>query len=195
MTNEYTPSGNPEVVASGDGGSAGEPVRKKPGPKPGSKKKPTRAQSEKRQRRRRENFTDSHNLKLNVPEEAKDPGYVYRWINDTANGRLLDKTKFDDWDVVDVDQMKGYADPQKNVDGGQQMCRIVGTQRDSNEPLRGYLCRKPRDWYEEDKLKEQRPLDEIDEQLKRGQVPGVNIHKDDQDKIYLPQGPNNIERR
>lgn len=194
MTNEYTPSGNPEVAASGGEGSGGEPARKKPGPKPGSKRT-TRAQSEKRQRRRREDFTDSHNLKLHVPESAKDQEYTYRWINDTANGRILDKTKFDDWDIVEVDQMNGHADAQKNVGGGQQMSRIVGTQRDSNEPLKGYLCRKPKDWYEADKLKEQQPLDEIDEQLKRGQVPGVKLHRDDVDKIYLPQGPNNIERR
>ena len=141
-----------------------------------------------RRRRRRESLGDDRNMKLFVPEHQKDDNYVYRWINDTAGGRIYNKTKEDDWEVVE------YADDQAPAAGdvgeGQQIKRIVGGGA-NGQPLYAYLCRKPREFCEEDYKAEQAKIDEVENQLRRG---GPNQGQSDlpATHAYVPAGGNQI---
>ena len=89
--------------------------------------------------------------------------FVYRWINETP-GRLFAKTKEDDWDVVSND---GNAVKNDSVDLGDAVSQIVGTHPDGS-PLRAYLCRKVKGFWEEDQTEKQAELEAQLEQLRRG---------------------------
>jgi hypothetical protein len=87
--------------------------------------------------------------------------YVYRWIND-APGRIHGKTQEDDWDVVMKTGVK-----EDSADLGNAVSEIVGSKPDGS-PLRAYLCRKPRKFYDEDQAEKNRDLDRQLADMKRG---------------------------
>jgi hypothetical protein len=87
--------------------------------------------------------------------------YVYRWINDEP-GRIIVKTKQDDWDMVPQNGVK-----EDSTELGDRVSIVVGTMPDGS-PKRAYLCRKLKTYYDEDKATEQAALDEQLEQLRRG---------------------------
>ena len=87
--------------------------------------------------------------------------YVYRWINDVG-GRLQAKTVEDDWDVVMKDGVK-----EDSADLGNAVSEVVGSKPDGS-PMRAYLCRKPRRFYEEDQAEKTKALDAQLADLKRG---------------------------
>ncbi|HDA7928959.1 TPA: hypothetical protein O5V78_002736, partial [Staphylococcus aureus] len=57
------------------------------------------------ERRRRTGLGPDRNLKLHVPEEAKDPNFVYRWVNNRP-GRVMQLTQMDDYEVVSSEDGK-----------------------------------------------------------------------------------------
>lgn len=124
--NEYSPAprrrGRPPKSAE----PAHEPVRE------------TRVEKTRRERRRRADTSEYANLKLAVPASMKEPGFTYRWVNDTAGGRV--NSLYDqDWDIV--------SDPAIEGDGeGSPVARNV----DKEKPLRAVLMRKPEEFHEED---------------------------------------------
>lgn len=87
--------------------------------------------------------------------------FAYRWINDKP-GRIITKTKQDDWDMVPQ-----AGEKEDSTDLGSMVSVIVGTLPDGS-PMRAYLCRKPKTFYDEDKAAEQADLDEQLVQLRRG---------------------------
>ena len=136
-------------------------------------------------RRRRGDLDETRNRKLYVPEHVKDPAYEYRWINDTDGGRLTSKTKFDDWDIVTEAEMRGEVEATAGV--GTQVKRPVGGNNEF-----AYLCKKPRDLAEADRRKARVPLDEMEEQLKRGPLASGDGLKPSES--YVPGGKNEIRR-
>lgn len=112
----------------------------------------TRADETQRTRRRRQDTSELAGLNLRIPEELKDPAFEYRWINDTG-GRIHAKTKMDDWDKVE-----GVAPV------------VVDKTPRSGEPMRAFLCRKPKQLHEEDKAKAQARINEQENSLRRGKV-------------------------
>ena len=105
-----------------------------------------------------------HGARLGVSYDLLDfDQYAYRWINDTPGGaRIYEKTKNDDWDIVTQDGGILREDAQ---DGAVSV--VVGTNADGS-PLKAYLCRKPKQWYEEDQQAKSAELDEQLDQLRRG---------------------------
>ena len=148
----------------------------------------SRQKEEKPRRRRRNDVGGLSDTNLGVPEHAKDPNYEYRWINDTGSRRLHNKTVHDDWDVVTYDQTGQEMAPQ-DVGGGTQIARVAGT-HEGGGPMRTYLCRKPKEFYEEDKAAEQARIDELEATIKKGPTEDANALESSH--AYLPMGANQI---
>lgn len=148
-----------------------------------------KAEMKARRRRRDVDSEEDRNMKLQVPDALKDSNYSYRWINDTAGGRIMDKTQADDWDLVTKEELSKEGYTVNSLDTGDQIKRVVGSQ--DGQPLYAYLCRKPKEYYEEDKKAEQAKIDEIEQQILRGQnsdpkgLGGPNS--------YVPDGANKIQ--
>lgn len=126
------------------------------------KRGPGRPRKEETQRRRK----SRHGVigqRLGVNESMLDfERYAYRWLNDDP-ARLFNKMKEDDWDVVH--QQGGEVKDESDL--GSAVSTVVGTKPDGS-PLRAYLCRKPKPYFDEDKQAKQAELDDQLEQLRRG---------------------------
>ena len=121
-----------------------------------------RAVEEKKQRRRRGDLTIGRNQKLSLDTDRLDDNYVYRWVNDMP-GRVQALTKQDDWDVVSAEEI-GEDVRDKGV--GTNVERIVS----ATDGTKAVLLRKPRDYYEEDKAKEQASIREMEQAMERGEA-------------------------
>jgi hypothetical protein len=120
---------------------------------------PARVEAEQKKRRRRSDTSETRNLKLAVPSNLLDRDkFEYRWINDKASGRIQDKTVNDDWDIVHT-----LGADNKEV----AVTRNVGN-GESGQPMKAYLCRKPKEFYEEDRAKALKAIKEREEGLRRG---------------------------
>lgn len=120
-----------------------------------------RIEQERQRRRRREDPGFGRMRNLTVAGDL-DPNYVYRWIN-ADPGRITQLTKEDDWDVV---THLAHDDKDKGV--GSALERVV----DKRTGMRAVLVRKPRDYYEADKAREQEALIQTETHIKRGGSPG-----------------------
>jgi hypothetical protein len=146
-----------------------------------------RVENTQKARRRREESFDGLDYRLHVPEELKDPRYVYRWINDEP-GRIFQLTEQDDYDFVYDERIRSEGkDAHKNTDGGTRISRIVGRSK-TGEPLRAYLCRKLKDYYEEDQRKRHDHWQKVTAQVEMGRVPGSSgLFNSDPEHAYIPR--------
>lgn len=110
---------------------------------------PSRARenTEKRSRRMRGSNDLSHQMKLGVGFKL-DPNFEYRWINGGLDDqRLHDKTRTEqqgaDWQPL----TSNGEEPSDST--GTVLRRAVGTNQ-AGQVEYAYLCRKPKDLYEED---------------------------------------------
>jgi hypothetical protein len=103
-------------------------------------------------RRRRSDAYAGYDLRLEVPEHLKDPAYAYRWINDDK-GRLHARTKQDDWDFVEDENIVSHTDEKNQNETISRIRREVGVTA-SGRPLYAYLCKKKQEYVEEDFQKE-----------------------------------------
>ena len=140
---------------------------------------PGRPPREQQHAERRKKRGGIHGSRMGVSMDLLDFNqYAYRWINDTPGGaRMYEKTKNDDWDLVSQD---GGVVKNDATDGAVSI--IVGTNPDGS-PLRAYLCRKPKTWYDEDQAAKQAELDEQLNQLRRGLTRDGQSQSD-----YVPAG-------
>lgn len=83
-----------------------------------------------------------------IPAEALDRNFVYRWIDDRP-GRLHMATKMDDYDFVKLDELgtawSAYDAEGESDDRVRMIAEATGA-----KPVHTYLCRKPRDFWNED---------------------------------------------
>jgi hypothetical protein len=136
-----------------------------------------------RRRRRDSIYFDGADFNLMVPDEEKDPRYVYRWVNDDKY-RMTQMTKQDDWDIC---QTSEFSSDFKNTDGGTSISRIVG--RDAHGGImRAYLCKKLKEYDDEDRAKELRRINQMYTQMREGQIPGRDsLSKENEDLRYVPK--------
>ncbi len=140
-----------------------------------------RIEEERARRRRREDITSGRQRNLAVEGEM-DSRFEYRWINDDP-GRVHRLTVRDDWDVVTCESLGIRSDKDKGIGTGVE--RIVG----KSDGKRGILVRKPKEFYIEDKLKEQGLLDETDAAMKRGETKSPDgLREIEGGKAYVPSG-------
>lgn len=120
--------------------------------------------SPKREGERRRRKSAGQTLgKLGVnPDLLDHDKYAYRWLNDEQNGRIVLKTKHDDWDLVPEDGQK-----EENTDLGGKVSIIVGAHKDGS-PKRAYLARKLKTFYDDDRAEAQKALDKQLAELRRG---------------------------
>jgi len=139
--------------------------------------RPNRAEETKRERRRKPGQTIAAGIKLHVDESKLDrQKYSYRFAND-KNGRVQ-QLQASDWDIA----------PEGAKDGSVHSTHAGA---EEGKPYNAVLMRKPKDWYDEDMKEKQRPLDEMDEAIRRG-----NTEHKANERIagaYTP-GTNTIER-
>lgn len=146
--------------------------------------RPPRKQVEKKKRRRRDDMSLSRHDRLAVPENAKDPNYQYRWVNDSP-GRIHALTQMDDYDVVTEEELSG-----QEYDGeGTPVRRALGFGPGGDE-YHAYLCKKPREYYEADKAKEQEAIAEVEKAAEQGVAPGED-GLTSADHAYVPRGHQN----
>lgn len=145
---------------------------------PGRPKKEARATQEKKQRRMRSDLGMGRLMRLSFPEDGLDrTKYNYHVINDKQGGRLQDLTDphYDNWSFVTKREMQETAsrkrgepyDDRKDTDPGENVSRIVGTHPDGTA-LRGYLCKKPKEWFKEDFQKAQANIAEQESAMEKG---------------------------
>lgn len=128
---------------------------------PNTTTKPEPEQRKRADRRRRTDL-ETTGGRLGVDPALLDHDrYAYRWFNDQP-GRIVSKTKHDDWDMIPQNGEK-----EDSTDLGAMISIVVGTNPDGS-PKRAYLCRKPKGYFEEDRAKAQRELDRQLDMLQRG---------------------------
>jgi hypothetical protein len=126
-------------------------------------------------------------MKMQVPEI---PGYHCHWIND-YQGRvekaIRAKYEFVDADEVELHDFSLAGDSTKtgNQDLGTRVSMVVGTD-EGGKPMRAYLMKLREELWKIDQELQQRPNDEISQQLKRGKLgaqPGMS--PEDAGKTYV----------
>ena len=148
--------------------------------------RPPRKEAETSQRRRRGTLSLDRNLKLHIPEAAKDPNYVYRFINDRmGTDRVRKLTMEDDYDIVHTHELLGgYGDePPAEGQEGTPIRRQVGSS--DGKPTYAYLVRKPKQYYDADKAEEQKLIDSQEKERLSGQRTGAN-ELTPADRAYTP---------
>ncbi len=136
----------------------------------------SRTDDHKPRRRRVANASDI-GLRLGISPSILDvANYEYRWINDDERSRLHAKTQEDDWDVVRNDG----SVKEDSADLGNAISRIVGTKK-TGEPMRAYLCRKPKMYFDDDQKAKKAELDRQLADLRRGKSASGDSQSD-----YIP---------
>lgn len=104
--------------------------------------------------------------KLRIPEDRLElRRYVYRWGNDDGR-RIYDLTQNDDYAFVH--QTDGEI--KETSDMGSAVSEPVGKNKEG-APVRGYLLRKRRDWWEADQMQKKEEIEEQFNQMRRGYDP------------------------
>lgn len=110
-------------------------------------------------------------LKMAIPEKARQEYgelYEFRWINDVGM-RLHNKTEFDTWQKVpDVAPLTVGVDDDKN-------------------PIKAYLCIKPKEFVREDRAARDQNLVDIE----KGLVAGATQESELQGTSYVPENTRN----
>lgn len=146
-----------------------------------------RALQEKTERRRQRGDNIVKGQKLTVSESYLDrTNYEYRWINDNG-GRIDQMTKDDDWDLVPDPSKAGKPD---SDDVGSMISKVVG-RSDIGIPMRAYLARKPKGFYEEDQRDKRESIDKTMAAIKSG-TPQTEAQPLGQHG-YVPNGPGAIQ--
>lgn len=145
--------------------------------------RPTRAEKVARERRKKRGGLNAlAGQKLSVREEFLDrANFEYRWINDDG-GRIESLTEMDDWDLVTDPERKGKEDVDRM---SSFVSKIVG-KNDAGHPIKAYLARKPKDFYQEDQADKQVLLDKKIDDIRRGipQGEGAQLGA----HAYVPEG-------
>lgn len=103
-----------------------------------------------------------------VPDRLKDPGYSERIFNDIG-GRLKQAEDAGYEFVVDGGTENADEPDERKDKIGSKVSFDVGPGPDG-KPMKGYLMRIRKDWYEEDQAEKQKALDKIDDAIRGGEM-------------------------
>lgn len=118
----------------------------------------SRAIQERRARRKKRGATSLTGIKLAVEQDRLDPAFHHRWVRDT--GDRVRQMENEDYEIVPG---AAAADETAGTTG-----RKHGGTEDAGNPYGMVLMRKPREWHDEDQKDKQRPLDEMENAIRRG---------------------------
>jgi cell division protein FtsI/penicillin-binding protein 2 len=134
---------------------------------------------ERARRRRRDDLGMSRHRQLAVDTSKFDPQYTYRIINDDP-GRIHALTQQDDWDIVTRSELGDQRDAKEKGVGSAVEFAVDRTGK------RGVLVRKPLDYYQADKAKEQAAINDRMKDIRRGKHEGSDALSGP--NAYVPEG-------
>jgi hypothetical protein len=121
-------------------------------------------------RRRNTDALAGKRRRLSVDEAQLDRDkYEYRWISD-ADGRLEALTMQDDWEQVT--DREGAIKKDSTGEGAEVSIR-AGTGA-TGAPVRQILCRKLKEYQDEDRQAKQRRIDEIEDGMRKSAQTGTD---------------------
>lgn len=130
--------------------------------------------------REREPDLGGHRLKLSV--RGTIPGYTMYWEND-EDGKI-EELLYEGFDFVDPSEIGRASDIVADMDVANRVSRYVG-RREDGSPLRAYLLKCPDEIWAQRKTRDQRQVDEWDNQIRNGRM------KPQSPTEYVPTGYNN----
>jgi hypothetical protein len=145
--------------------------------------RPTRADQVRTERRKKPGATSISGLKLHIDKDKLDPGYEYRWVNDTP-GRVQ-QLYGEDWDKVEDASIGSSA--------GTVPTQHVGS--DAGKPINAVLMRKRKEFYAADQKEKQAPLDAMDAAIRGGTIHEQATPELAGNVAYTPGGTNTLDRR
>ena len=113
----------------------------------------------------------AHRTKLQVDDTIK--GYVLRWFNDMDGG-------YEFVNPSEVPRLGQGALHQDNSDVNSKVSKVVSR---GEPPIRAYLMKIKKEWYDEDQAAKESQNAQVDEALRSGS-PGGNVV----DNQYVPKG-------
>ena len=138
-----------------------------------------RKQAQKKGRTERVPF-GANRQRLSVRE--KDPNYVYRWVNATED--RLERAQAGGYVFVEKDELTEKLGEgqihQENTDLNSRVSKIVS--KGETAPIRAYLMKIKKSWYEQDQKAKEALTDEVDQAIMRGRAGGAAI-----DNQYTPR--------
>ncbi len=142
-----------------------------------------RAEEVRRERRKQPGQTVVSGIKLSMDESKLDRNrYHYRWAKaDTDRIRQLQAL---DYDVAPENAKEGSLGTTTTAVGG-----VTET-----GPYNMILMRKEKDWFETDQKEKMKPLDDMDNAIRRGLTNHAG-NKGVDDTFYTPDSGNKIEAR
>lgn len=146
---------------------------------------PTRADEVRQERRKRPGLAAYSGINLSVDEALLDrETYHYRFAND-INGRVQQLY------AQDYDPAPESAKPNSNSLGTLSSAH-AGV--DEGRPFNAVLMRKRKDWFETDQVEKQKPLNDMEDAIRRGN-PNHSANTDLRGPgVYTPDTGNTIER-
>lgn len=111
---------------------------------------------------------------MQVGDNHKEEGYVYRWIDEKKPGRV-EQALAAGWEPVRGNE---NASDKKVQDASQlgSVVRIVANRDPHAVSPTQILVRKPKEWYEEDVAAKQKDLDRVEEALDPRKAEGDGSH-------------------
>lgn len=156
-----------------------------------SRGRPPRAEAEAGQRRRRSGVLDvmSHD-RLNPFDEGMldHENFIYRWQTDEG-GQLRHLTTRDDYDFVEAGDVPDFDMAQTDSESGGRIRLIMNGAQAGPNALYGYLLRKPRTYWEEDRAS----VSDYFESMMEGRVYEAQATESEEarpggaDKFYAPK--------
>lgn len=147
--------------------------------------KPTRADQVRQERRKKPGLTAHSGIKLTIDETAVDRNtYQYRYVND--QGMRVKQLEAQDWDIA----------PEAAKTDGNSLGTVnstIGGMDETGKPYNMVLMRKRKDWFEEDQREKLKPVDKVEEAIRRGNTSEQNTELKGPG-VYTPNGVNIIER-
>jgi hypothetical protein len=134
-----------------------------------------------RRRSARGNLSDALELRLSVPEAKKDPNWVYRWVLDRE--MRISRMQELDWDFAPAQS------DERDTGVGTRIERVIND-RTVTRAEKGFLMRKPREFYEEDYQQRQSRNRHHEKQLAAGQTQDPKGHVENG---YIPRSGMRIE--
>ncbi|RYE68208.1 MAG: hypothetical protein EOO81_09635 [Oxalobacteraceae bacterium] len=146
--------------------------------------RPDRAEQVRTERRRKPGAVAHTGIQLGVDESKLDrTNYAYRLVND-ANGRVQ-QLEAQDWDPAPEQALIGST--------GEGTIQAKHAGHIEGKEFKAVLMRKPKWMHDEDQAAKQRPLDEMDQAIVRGQN-----HAASEPQLatgtYTPGGGNTLSR-
>lgn len=108
--------------------------------------------------------TYENRYKLHVPEDQKDPRWTYRWVTDSE--MRVRQLQAQDWEFAPQDTTGGSD---QDAGMGTRIERVV-SDRTVTSPEKGFLMRKPLEFFEEDRKARMDRLKAQEQQVSQGVV-------------------------